>query len=245
MRWFKADLHVHSVLSPCGGLDMSPRELMKKVRDKGIEIIAVTDHNSCANSRVYEVAAREFGLTYIYGLEVQSAEEIHSVALFNSADNACAFSRQLYESLLPITNDPEHFGDQVVIDINNNIKRYVKKALINSSVWSLETIYTKVHQFGGFFFPSHVDVLPYSLLGQLGFIPSNLDISALGITAECKVQELYKEYPFLQDYTLIRNSDAHYLQDVGSGISHFYLEEPTLNEIILACKNQAGRKVVV
>jgi PHP family Zn ribbon phosphoesterase len=245
VRWFKADLHIHSVLSPCAGLEMAPRNVMIKARDLGLDIIAITDHNSCENSRVYAKAAQEFGISYIYGVEVQSAEEIHTIALFEYPEQACSFSRELYDSLLSINNDPEFFGDQVVLDEKDNIKRFIKKALINSSVWTLETVFKKISSHSGFYFPAHINVQTYSLLGQLGFIPAEVDISAFGITANCNVQELYTNYPYLQDYTLIRNSDAHYLQDVGSGISQFYLEEPTLSEIILACNNQAGRQVTV
>jgi PHP family Zn ribbon phosphoesterase len=243
VRWFKADLHIHSVLSPCGGLEMSPQSLMKQARERGIEIIAITDHNSCENSRVYAKAAQNFGIAYIYGVEVQSAEEIHTVALFENAEQACAFSCELYDSLLPIDNDPEFFGDQVILDEKNNIKRFVKKALINSSIWTLETVFKKINQHGGFYFPAHVDVTTYSLLGQLGFIPAEAEIDAFGITAACDVNELFERYPILQDYSLIRCSDAHYLQDIGSGSTQFYLQQPTLKEIIQACKNQNGRKL--
>lgn len=245
MRWFKADLHIHSVLSPCSGLEMSPYDVMKTAREKGVDIIAITDHNSCANSKVYAKIAEDFQLAYFYGVEVQSAEEIHTIALFENGDKACAFGSELYDSLLPIDNDPEHFGDQVVLDENDNIKRFLKKALINSSVWTLETVFDKISQYDGFCFPAHVDVDTYSILGQLGFIPENLRIEALGITAGCSVEELLRKYPFLQKYALIRNSDAHYLQDIASGFTQFYLESPCLTEIRLACKMKNGRKIKI
>ncbi len=245
MRWFKADLHVHSVLSPCAGLEMSPRAVMQAAQSQGIDIIAITDHNSCANSKVYAEAAKESGLAYIFGIEVQTAEEIHTVALFETAEQACSFSSKLYESLLPLDNDPEFFGDQVVIDAEENIKRFEKKALVNSSVWNLETTLDKISENGGFYFPAHVDVESYSLLGQLGFVPTAAKIDALGITAKCDVEAFLQANPDLKQYALIRNSDAHYLADIASGYSEFYLQEPTLTEIIMACRKQAGRKIKI
>lgn len=243
MRWYKADLHVHSVLSPCGGLEMAPREVMKTARDKGLDIIAITDHNSCANLEVYAAFARKFGLHYINGIEIQSAEEIHLIALFQNGEQACSFGAELYDSLLPIKNDPEYFGDQVIIDENNNIKGFVEKALINSSKWYLDEVVQKIKNYNGFYFPAHVDVESYSILGQLGFIPPHSNIGALGITAKCDVKAFLQAHPELQKYALIRNSDAHYLRDVASGYSQFYLQKPTLAEIILACKKQAGREI--
>lgn len=243
MRWYKADLHIHSVLSPCGSLEMSPQNVMKTAHEKGLDIIAITDHNSCANSRVYAETAAEFGLAYIYGIEVQTAEEIHVVALFDNADNACRFGQEVYDSLLPIDNDPDFFGDQVVIDSNDNIKEFLPKALINSSVWSLEETLERIISFEGFYFPAHVDVTSYSLLGQLGFIPSHTAINTVGVTANCDLIQLTEQYPFLQNMSFVRNSDAHYLKDIGSGYSEFYLQEPTLQEIIMACNKQNYRKI--
>ncbi|HPR17255.1 MAG TPA: PHP domain-containing protein [Candidatus Cloacimonadota bacterium] len=245
MRWYKADLHVHSVLSPCGSLEMSPREVMRTASERGLEIIAMTDHNSSANSLAYAKAAQEFDLAYIYGIEVQTAEEIHIIALFDNYEQVTGFGNELYDSLLPIDNDPDFFGDQVVIDENDNILRFEKKALINSSVWTLETAFQKISHYGGFYFPAHVDVISYSLLGQLGFIPTDIQIEALGITAKCDTDKLLKQYPQLQEYALIRNSDAHYLKDIASGFTQFYLHEPTLDEIRLACRNLDGRKIKI
>lgn len=234
---------MHSVLSPCGGLEMSPRSMMKKVSEMGIDIIAITDHNSMANSCVYQRAAVEFGLNYIYGVEIQTAEEIHVIALFDNWEIAKEFNKELFNSLLPINNDPDYFGDQIVIDDDENIIRSIKKALLNSSIWTFEITLKKIQNSGGFAFPAHVDAHTNSVISQLGFIPPDANITAVGITANCDEKELMQQYPFLQDYALIRNSDAHYLNDIGSGITEFYLKEPSLNEIILACKKKNERKI--
>ena len=109
MRWYKADLHIHSVLSPCGSLEMSPRALMPIVKAAGLDIIAITDHNSVANCLAYQEVAKEFGITLLYGVEVQSAEEVHCIVLFDEWQQADDFAAELYKTLLPIANDPEYF----------------------------------------------------------------------------------------------------------------------------------------
>lgn len=242
MRWYKADLHIHSVLSPCGGLDMSPRRVMASARQAGLHILSITDHNSAANLGVYEEAARAAGLYFIPGIEVQSREEIHTVCLFPDTGSAESFAAELYNSLAPLENNAEYFGDQVVIDRDENIIRFETRALINSSSWEFETVLEKVDTVGGFPWPAHVDRQTYSLLGQLGFVPDNPLILALGITRSCQAAEFLATHPDLRKYALIRSSDAHHPEDVGSGFTEFYLEKPELAEIRLACLQSLGRK---
>ncbi|RLC52290.1 MAG: phosphoesterase [Candidatus Cloacimonadota bacterium] len=243
MRWFKADLHIHSVLSPCGSLQMSPKNVIKKAKEKRLDMIAITDHNSMANCRVYEKFAERNDIKFIYGVEIQSAEEIHILSFFDEWDKAQEFDNLLYESLLPRKNEPEFFGDQVVIDEHENIVRMEEKALINSSVWSFEEVLKKVHDFGGFAVPAHVDATSFSVLAQLGFIPENSFVSALEITKKCSAEKFLSQYPNLRKYALIKNSDAHYPEEIGSGFTEYYLQEPTVEEIMFACKNFKNRKI--
>lgn len=243
MKWYRADLHIHSVLSPCGGLEMSPQRVMSSAKEKQLDLIAITDHNSMANCSVYAKAAQEFELNFLYGVEVQTAEEIHVIALFDDPECALKFDRDLYNSLLPVDNDPDFFGDQVVVDSDENIVRFEKIALINSSTWSFDETINKVQEAGGFSYPAHIDAVTYSAIAQLGFIPIDLEIDAVGITAHAKPQVVRQNFPQLQSYSLIQNSDAHYLKDIGSGYTEFYLEKPTVAELKLACKNKNGRKI--
>jgi PHP family Zn ribbon phosphoesterase len=243
MRWYRADLHIHSVLSPCGDLQMAPTALMQKLVAEKIELFALTDHNSLANCREYEKVAKEYQLVLLYGVEIQSAEEIHLIALFDDWVAAEKFSAQLYESLLPIDNDPEFFGDQVVINASEEIVRFESRALINSSIWSIDEALQKAREFGGFVYPAHVDALAYSLIAQLGFVPPETDLAALELSAKCKLADFLDEHSALRDYCFIRSSDAHYLSQIGSAYTDFFLSEPTVEEIRKACLGLAGRKV--
>ena len=245
MHWYKADLHLHSVLSPCGDLEMSPDAVMKKAREMELDIIAITDHNSLANCQTYYQVAQQYGIYLLYGLEVQSAEEIHLITLFDDLGTATAFGKIIYDSLLPVANDPEFFGDQVVIDAKDNIIRFEEKALINSSLLPLDEIVKIAKSYNSFIFPAHVDAASYSIIGQLGLIPDYLNFIACGITAKADPKSLTKKYPQLDNYTLIKNSDAHYLKDIGSGYTEFYLDSPTTEELKKACRGKFGRKVYV
>ncbi len=243
MRWYKADLHIHSVLSPCGGLEMSPASLIRRVKELGLDIIAITDHNIMANCPAYHRVAEKEDVNFICGVEIQTTEEIHLIALFDDREDVQGFDSDLYNSLLNIPNDPEYFGDQVVIDADENIIRCEERALLNSSIWTLEEAIDKIHAYHGFVFPAHVDAHTFSIIGQLGFIPTDLELDAVGITAHAKRDELLKQYPYLKEYALIRSSDAHYLTDIGSGYTMFWLEHPTVNEIRMACEGMQGRRI--
>jgi len=241
MNWYKADLHVHSVLSPCGDLEMSPDNVLQTAFSRGVDIIAITDHNSFANNPAFRKIARRYGISYIFGAEIQTAEEVHLITLFDDWEKAEAFGKELYTVLPDVKNDPEYFGDQVIIDDQENILGFEEKALINSLFWSIDECVAKVNEYGGFCFPAHVDAATFSIIGQLGFIPPESGFSAVGITAKCNVKDLLLKYPYLKNYSLFRNSDAHYLQDIASGYTEFYLEAPTLSEIRKAVVKADGR----
>lgn len=243
MKWFKADLHIHSVLSPCASLGMSPKAVMNMAKQRGIDLISITDHNSAANTLVYQKAAQRAGLHYIFGMEVQTSEEIHILALFHDYESISDFDRELYQSLLPMDNDPDYFGDQVVIDENENIVRFETKALINSSIWSFEEMLAKISEYQGFSIPAHVDSTAYSVIAQLGFIPQNSGISAVELSAKCSKKDLLTKYPYIKKFTEIYSSDAHYIEDIGKSVTEVFCEVPTLAELILACENKQGRKI--
>lgn len=245
MRCYKADLHIHSVLSPCGGLEMSPRALMQRFKELSIEWIAITDHNSLANCAAYAKAAAEAGIAFTYGVEIQTAEEIHLLAYFDDTEKAMKFDRTLYEALPPILNDSDFFGDQVVIDADENIIRIEERALSNSVVWSLEEAKERAESYGGFCIPAHVDAEANSIIGQLGFIPQNLDFPVLGITSGLILEDFLKLHPELAGYSFLRASDAHYVSDLGCGSSNLSVQEPSRIELELAARKLKDRKILI
>ena len=245
MRWLTADLHIHSVLSPCGGLEMSPRELVARAKECGIDWIAITDHNTVANCQAYETAAKAQGVFFSWGVEVQTAEEIHLLVYFDNSGQAQEFGRRLYHSLLPLENDPAFFGDQVIIDENENILGMEQKALMNSSVWDLNTAVERARKHGGYCVPAHIDAEANSILGQLGFIPAEPDFDLLGITANLDLDAWLQGHADLSGRAFLRASDAHYLNDVGSGVSRILVSAPTAAELASAAQGTGTRKIIV
>ncbi len=243
MRNLRADLHIHSVLSPCGGLEMSPSALVKRLKELDIQWFAITDHNSMGNCAAYEKVAKKAGLCFSWGVEIQTIEEIHLLAYFDDSSQAQAFDNELYRSLLPIENDPDFFGDQVIIDENENILRVENKALINSSLWDLATATQRIYAFGGLAVPAHIDAEVNSIISQLGFLPPSPDFELLGITAKLNLPEYLKQHPELADKSFIRASDAHYLSDIGRGSCIIRVQEPTAQEILQAARKLDGRYI--
>lgn len=219
---------------------MSPRAVIKRLRECGIEWFAITDHNSLANCPAYARVAAEEGIYFSWGVEIQSAEEIHILAYFDAPEQAILFDKELYDSLLPIANDPDFFGDQVIIDENENILRVEQRALINSSLWDLNTVVERIETFGGLAVPAHVDASVNSILSQLGFLPETPHFDLFGITAGLDVEIWTVKHPEFRAGKLLRASDAHYLSDIGKGSSQLYLDNPCVSEIKQAALGEPG-----
>ena len=99
------DLHVHTCLSPCATLDMTPRKIVARALEMKLDMIAVTDHNSAENAGAVISAAADVPLTVLPGFEVTSAEEAHVVCLFGRLEDALAFQEVVYARLQPGEND--------------------------------------------------------------------------------------------------------------------------------------------
>ncbi|GAB1366289.1 PHP domain-containing protein [Candidatus Cloacimonadaceae bacterium] len=222
---------------------MAPQAVMKRLKKCGINWLAITDHNSMANCPAYEKVAKREGLSFTWGVEIQSSEEIHILAYFDDSEAAQEFAKELYDSLLPLDNDPDYFGDQVIIDENENILRVEQRALINSSQWDLSTVAERVESHGGLAVPAHIDASVNSILSQLGFIPAFPAFGLFGITAGLDVAKWTGQNQFFADKALLRASDAHYLCDLGSGFSELYLESPSVSELQKAAGQLDGRKL--
>ncbi|MBN2658199.1 MAG: PHP domain-containing protein [Spirochaetales bacterium] len=204
----KCDLHIHSCLSPCGSLGMSPSAIVRTALEKGLDVIAVADHNTALNSPAIEKLCRDTDLTPLFAIEVTSSEEFHSLCLFPTAQKAISFGHMLYDNLVSLPNNPEKFGDQVYVDENDNILGELDKYLTGGAVsLSSDCLLDLVHREGGLFIPAHIDRAAFSLTSQLGFVPPD-PYDALEITT-------WPPPSGCGDIPLICNSDAHYPEDIG------------------------------
>ncbi len=242
LNWYKADLHLHSVLSACAELSMGPRDIVKKSLQQGLDIIAITDHNSAENVPAVIEAANGSGLTVIPGMEVSSKEEVHSICLFPDLESVLGFQEFVYRYVADGFNDESFFGPQLICDKNDNVIGRNRMMLSFAISAGLDRVAEQVERFQGIIYPAHVDRGAYSILRVLGFIPNHLPIKAVEISQRSKLDE--PQIKFLQkSYAVITASDAHDIDQVGKEYTFFKLKEPSFAEIKMAINRQDGRAV--
>lgn len=244
LKAYRADLHIHTILSPCTELtEMSPRAIVKRALQIGLDSIAVCDHNSCENVAALRSAARNTDLVAIAGIEVTSQEEVHVLGLFDREEEARKLQEVVYANL-PGENDEETFGHQVVVNEEEEVVCFNKKLLIGATTLSLEKIVDLIHSLNGLAVASHVDREAFSVIGQLGFIPPEVVLDALEFSPRVTREEVTKRFPQTGDYPLITSSDAHHLDDIGKSSTTFLIETVTVQEMKLAFEARDGRKVI-
>jgi PHP family Zn ribbon phosphoesterase len=232
---FSCDLHIHSTLSPCGSLEMSPSGIIEKAKEVGLHVISITDHNMVENCLYTHEIGKKFGITVLFGMELQTLEEIHLLAFFDTYNLALSFQEKIYSLLPDIQNDADYFGDQVVVNEENEIIRFENRLLLNSAQISITDATAWIKNHGGIAIPSHIDSPTFSIISQLGYIPDDLPFDALEVRNKEKATELLplimrKNIPF------VSFSDAHYLVDIGKRRVELNLEEPNCTEISGALK---------
>jgi PHP family Zn ribbon phosphoesterase len=242
LRGFNADLHIHSCLSPCCDLDMSPRAIVERSLDRALDIIAICDHNSAENVGAAMRAGEKKGLCVLPGLEISSQEEVHTLAIFDDEDRALRMQALVYAHLKG-TNRPELFGDQVVANELDEVEGFNDRLLIGAAQLRLYDVVKEVHRLGGISIASHVDRPSFSILSQLGFIPDDLDLDGVEVSRHVDPRSARSAVPEIGLRPLIASSDAHCLDDIGGATTLFHLEAPTLNEFRLALAGKAGRGV--
>jgi len=243
LRTFRADLHIHSCLSPCGDEEMRPRAVMNQVTATGLDIIAICDHNSTENTAAFMNAGYERGLTVLPGIEVTTKEEIHLLALFDRQEDCMALQEWIYKNL-PGENVEEVFGSQTVVNERDETIGTNRRMLIGATLLSLEQVVSFVGSLRGVTIASHIDRPAFSLLGQLGFIPEGIPLDGLEISSRTSNEEAQKRFHAYQHYSFVRFSDAHRLEDIGKNMTHFVLKEATSEEVKLALHRKEGRSVV-
>ena len=228
------DFHIHSALSPCGDNDMTPNNLINMSRIKGLDAVALTDHNACENVRAAAAVAGD-KIIFIPGMEVETSEEVHIVTLFPTADAAEEMQRILVDSSPFIPNRPEIFGNQYIMDENDEICGEIDRMLVTASGLDIYTVVAAAKDLGGIAYPAHIDRESYSVLSNLGFIPPDLDISAVEITEKSRAA-LEGEYS--NRYNIITSSDAHYLWDISERNHYIEVSDTSVRGILNAISNR-------
>lgn len=233
---FRYDLHLHSCLSPCGSEDMTPYNLVNMAALLGLEIIALTDHNTSGNCRAAMRVGQEAGVAVVPGMELCTSEEIHVVCLFPDIDSAEAFSAYVRTTIPPLANDAEAFGPQIYMDHAGGVLGEEELMLITASGISIDQAPALVREYGGYCYPAHIDRSSFSLLSAFGMIDESMGFRCAEISDRGDLTALQARHPALQDMKILRSSDAHYLENMREAIDTIALADCTPQSLIAALR---------
>jgi predicted metal-dependent phosphoesterase TrpH len=223
---------------------MSPEMVVRTALDRGLDGIAICDHNSAENVPAFARAAEGTGLTVLAGLEVTSTEEAHLLAIFDSWEKAREVEERVYLNLGG-WNNPEVFGWQVVVNEAGEVSGFNPKLLIGATDLSLDELISAIHSRNGLALAAHIDRESYSIVGQLGFIPPELEIDGVELSARAVADGKTAEDYGPGGYPAVTGSDAHKPEDIARTFSILEMERFSLNEVKLALKGEKGRKLIL
>jgi PHP family Zn ribbon phosphoesterase len=233
---YRADLHIHTILSPCGDLEMTPRPIVAQAKERGLHIIGITDHNNTRNSAEVQKTGNREGIFVLCGAEVTTKEEVHCLAFFETPEQLAEFQQFLDANLPPIKNDEEKFGYQLIINEDEEILGNEEYLLINAIKKSINEVADEVERLGGIFIPAHIDKMQNSVLSQLGFLPPDLKVNALELSKNTDKSVFLKRNAYLSKYFFIQSSDAHYPKDIGCVYTELEMDDLSFQSIKEAMK---------
>ncbi|WP_343207902.1 PHP domain-containing protein [Anaerolentibacter hominis] len=231
------DLHMHSCLSPCGSEDMTPANIAGMSALKGLDVIALTDHNTCRNCPAVIENAKQYDILVIPGMELNTVEEVHVVCLFPELKAAMEFDSYVYEQLQAFPNNEEIFGRQDIYNEKDERIGTEPNLLINATNIAFDDVYDLVHSYDGIMIPAHVDKNANSLLSNLGFVPPDSRFRCVEIKDAGKTKEILLKNPYLGSCCVVHDSDAHYLEDISER-EHFLTAEKEGRSILKALIHQ-------
>ena len=243
MKAFRGDLHIHTLLSPCADLEMTPRNIVKQAKMAGLDIIGITDHNSTRHAVMVKKLAEKEGIYVLTGTEVTTKEEVHCLAFFENEAQLAAFQQFIEKNETFVPNIENYLGYQPVIDEDENIVEMISHYMPAALRAGITEIHNEVRRLQGIFIAAHVDRFANGIFAQLGFIPENLKFDALGVSRHSSEKDVRKHYVLQNKISFLRNTDAHILYHIGKCFSLFYIEKPEFNEIRMAL-NQIDNRFV-
>lgn len=226
------DFHLHSCLSPCGDDDMTPANIAGMAFINGLGAIALTDHNSVKNCTPLKNAAEQYNITVLYGMELTTDEEVHTVCLFPDEKSAMEWNEYVYRRLQKIKNNPDIFGRQLIMNETDKILGEEEFLLINAVNISFEEVFAPVYELGGIAYPAHIDKNANSLISNLGFVPPDSTFKIAEVHNISRLETLTKAHPYFKDCKILSSSDAHYLPDINEAKNFLELDDITPKGII-------------
>lgn len=233
MNKFYYDLHLHSCLSPCGDDDMTPNNIAGMAALKMLDIVALTDHNTAKNCPAFFKACKQNGVIAIAGMELTTAEDIHLVCLFETLEQAMDFDSFLQEKRILIKNRTDIFGEQLILDGDDNVIGSEEHLLSNATRLSLDEAFETATAYGALVYPAHIDRQANGIIATLGAMPESPCFNAVEFHSAEVMQEYFSRFPELNGKKTVVSSDAHYLWDINERENFFLLEdEPYSSDLI-------------
>ena len=246
MQTLLADFHVHTLLSPCAAVEMTPNHIVLRAAQYGVGAVAITDHNASANVEAALEAGRSYGVKVFPGMEVECQEEAHIVVLFDTLEQLQQWQHVVDGHMNGIANNPEKFGAQFVVDADDNFIREEERMLLAPLSLTAAQVVQQVRELGGIALAAHIDRPAYSIVGQLGFIEPDFGFAAAEIShvgwqknLQSRLQRVAGFLPYVTD------SDAHTMLDFLQGPKNLLtVADLTVAEILRAFANEGGRSFV-
>lgn len=243
MDSYKADLHIHTVLSPCGDIYMSPSAIVEQAKRLKFDVIAITDHNTTRQVKITQKIGRENGLFVIGGVELTTREEVHALAYFENDNQLDTFQKFIDNHIPHIPNNEDKFGYQLIVDEEENVVGEEEWLLLSALDVDIGTLYDTVHSIGGLFVPAHVNKTSSSLMSQLGFIPPDLKADALEISKHITKEAFLRKFAYLKRFCFTQSSDAHFLHTIGESYCLLNMNSLTFDEFRKALHGEDGRGI--
>ncbi len=215
MNSYNYDLHIHSCLSPCGDDDMTPANIAGMAALKGLNVVALTDHNTSKNCPAFFAQAKKHGLIPVPGMELTTSEDIHVICIFPTLELAMDFDGYVGQRRVRVRNRSEIFGNQFIMNESDEICGEEPDLLINGTTIDLETAYSEVTSRGGACYPAHVDRESNGMIAVLGDLPDSPVYQAFELNDKNSLGTYLERYPRLRGKRYIVSSDAHYLRNIS------------------------------
>ncbi len=243
LRRFRADLHIHTCLSPCAELTIYPRKIVERARAEGLSIIGVADHNAAGNAGAVIEAARGTGLTVLPGMEITTEEEVHILAVFGSLDSLAAVADEVDRNLPGGKAPRSQVEDQVLVDAHDEVVGFHPRSLLGAVEMDVQRVVDLIHAAGGLAIAAHIDREAFSLISQLGFVPPDLSLDALEVSSPISLERVRRDLVPGTRLPLVRFSDAHRPEEIGRASTCLVLGRPNFDEVRLAFRGERGRRI--
>ena len=228
------DLHLHSCLSPCGDMDMTPNNLVNMAKLLGLDVIALTDHNSSRNCAAAMAVGREIGLLVIPGMELTTSEDIHAVCLFPTLEQALLWNDYVDDHRIKIRNRPDIYGRQVIMNEHDEETGEIEHLLLPATDIGIGSAYRKVKDFGGICYPAHIDRDSLSILSALGEIDPACGFRTAELADISRLDALRAQHPILDTLHIVTSSDAHYLENMREAENFLELGSLSAENVLAA-----------